>query len=157
MIQQQQSALSREGILDGLFVLFEECSQPALMKIKHVSSFVQKCKSGNSVSTSPLSRKPGCWRQKTWVEAAENHSLHKTDPRGYTDCIVVTWRPDLSPASHYKGTDSVQKGIMLTHGTEIQGCFPSGMTGPRDLVLFLYSELTCPSGRVGAVLRGHCV
>nr|XP_048278869.1 citron Rho-interacting kinase isoform X1 [Myodes glareolus] len=42
VIQQQQSALSREGILDGLFVLFEECSQPALMKMKHVSSFVQK-------------------------------------------------------------------------------------------------------------------
>ncbi|ERE74494.1 citron Rho-interacting kinase isoform 2 [Cricetulus griseus] len=40
--QQQQSALSREGILDALFVLFEECSQPALMKIKHVSSFVRK-------------------------------------------------------------------------------------------------------------------
>lgn len=55
MIQQQQSALSREGILDGLFVLFEECSQPALMKMKHVSSFVQKCKSRNSLSTSPLS------------------------------------------------------------------------------------------------------
>ncbi|XP_055461926.1 citron Rho-interacting kinase [Psammomys obesus] len=42
MTQQQMSALSREGILDALFVLFEECSQPALMKMKHVSSFVRK-------------------------------------------------------------------------------------------------------------------
>lgn len=46
MTQQQMSALSREGILDALFVLFEECSQPALMKIKHVSNFVRKCKLG---------------------------------------------------------------------------------------------------------------
>ncbi|GAB1290070.1 Citron Rho-interacting kinase [Apodemus speciosus] len=42
MTQQQMSALSREGMLDALFVLFEECSQPALMKMKHVSSFVRK-------------------------------------------------------------------------------------------------------------------
>uniref|UniRef100_A0A8C4LIS2 non-specific serine/threonine protein kinase n=1 Tax=Equus asinus asinus TaxID=83772 RepID=A0A8C4LIS2_EQUAS len=42
MSQQQMSPLSREGILDALFVLFEECSQPALMKIKHVSNFVRK-------------------------------------------------------------------------------------------------------------------
>ncbi|XP_033255874.1 citron Rho-interacting kinase isoform X5 [Orcinus orca] len=42
MTQQQMSPLSREGILDALFVLFKECSQPALMKIKHVSNFVQK-------------------------------------------------------------------------------------------------------------------
>ncbi|XP_036020658.1 citron Rho-interacting kinase isoform X18 [Mus musculus] len=42
MTQQQMSALSREGMLDALFALFEECSQPALMKMKHVSSFVQK-------------------------------------------------------------------------------------------------------------------
>uniref|UniRef100_A0A2K6FJR5 Citron Rho-interacting kinase n=1 Tax=Propithecus coquereli TaxID=379532 RepID=A0A2K6FJR5_PROCO len=40
MTQQQMSPLSREGILDALFVLFEECSQPALMKIKHVSNFL---------------------------------------------------------------------------------------------------------------------
>ncbi|XP_052611107.1 citron Rho-interacting kinase isoform X6 [Peromyscus californicus insignis] len=42
MTQQQQAAISREGILDALFALFEECSQPALMKMKHVSSFVRK-------------------------------------------------------------------------------------------------------------------
>lgn len=46
MTQQQMSPLSREGILDALFVLFEECSQPALMKMKHVSSFVRKRKLG---------------------------------------------------------------------------------------------------------------
>lgn len=50
MTQQQMSALSREGMLDALFVLFEECSQPALMKMKHVSSFVRKCKSGATCS-----------------------------------------------------------------------------------------------------------
>ncbi|XP_066116554.1 citron Rho-interacting kinase isoform X2 [Saccopteryx bilineata] len=42
MTQPQMSLLSREGMLDALFVLFEECSQPALMKIKHVSNFVRK-------------------------------------------------------------------------------------------------------------------
>ncbi|XP_038292825.1 citron Rho-interacting kinase isoform X11 [Canis lupus baileyi] len=42
LTQQQMSPLSREGILDALFVLFGECSQPALMKIKHVSNFVRK-------------------------------------------------------------------------------------------------------------------
>uniref|UniRef100_A0A8C8SYH7 Citron Rho-interacting kinase n=1 Tax=Pelusios castaneus TaxID=367368 RepID=A0A8C8SYH7_9SAUR len=40
--QQQMSLLSREGILDSLFVLFEECSNPALMKIKPVGNFVKK-------------------------------------------------------------------------------------------------------------------
>ncbi|KAM6246670.1 citron Rho-interacting kinase isoform 3-T4 [Porphyrio hochstetteri] len=40
--QQQMSPLSREGILDSLLVLFEECRNPALMKIKHVGNFVKK-------------------------------------------------------------------------------------------------------------------
>ncbi|XP_044304797.1 citron Rho-interacting kinase isoform X2 [Varanus komodoensis] len=40
--QQQMSLLSREGILDSLMVLFEECSNPALMKIKQVGSFMKK-------------------------------------------------------------------------------------------------------------------
>ncbi|KFP94209.1 Citron Rho-interacting kinase, partial [Haliaeetus albicilla] len=40
--QQQMSPLSREGILDSLFVLFEECRNPTLMKIKHVGNFVKK-------------------------------------------------------------------------------------------------------------------
>lgn len=42
--QQQMSPLSREGILDSLFVLFEECRNPSLMKIKPVGNFVRKCK-----------------------------------------------------------------------------------------------------------------
>uniref|UniRef100_A0A7N4NWL4 Citron Rho-interacting kinase n=1 Tax=Sarcophilus harrisii TaxID=9305 RepID=A0A7N4NWL4_SARHA len=42
MTQQQMSPLSREGILDALFVFFEECNSPALMKIKHVNNFVRK-------------------------------------------------------------------------------------------------------------------
>ncbi|XP_075070897.1 citron Rho-interacting kinase [Mixophyes fleayi] len=40
--QQQLLALSREGLLDSLFVLFEECNNPPLLKIKHVSNFVKK-------------------------------------------------------------------------------------------------------------------
>ncbi|KAM9331115.1 citron Rho-interacting kinase [Gastrophryne carolinensis] len=40
--QQQLSSLSREGLLDSLFVLFEECNNPALMKIKHVANFVKR-------------------------------------------------------------------------------------------------------------------
>ncbi|XP_069727368.1 citron Rho-interacting kinase isoform X5 [Phaenicophaeus curvirostris] len=40
--QQQMSPLSREGILDSLFVLLEECRNPALMKIKNVGDFVKK-------------------------------------------------------------------------------------------------------------------
>ncbi|KYO31717.1 citron Rho-interacting kinase isoform A [Alligator mississippiensis] len=40
--QQQMSPLSREGILDSLLVLFEECSNPSLMKIKYVGNFVKK-------------------------------------------------------------------------------------------------------------------
>ncbi|XP_053135086.1 citron Rho-interacting kinase isoform X13 [Hemicordylus capensis] len=42
VVQPQMSLLSREGILDSLMVLFEECSNPALMEIKHVSSFLKK-------------------------------------------------------------------------------------------------------------------
>ncbi|NWS67871.1 CTRO kinase, partial [Crotophaga sulcirostris] len=42
LTQQQMSPLSREGILDSLFVLFEECRNPTLMKIKHVGNFVKK-------------------------------------------------------------------------------------------------------------------
>ncbi|EOA96283.1 Citron Rho-interacting kinase, partial [Anas platyrhynchos] len=40
--QQQMSPLSREGILDSLFILFEECRNPSLMKIKPVGNFVRK-------------------------------------------------------------------------------------------------------------------
>ncbi|XP_077165029.1 citron Rho-interacting kinase isoform X7 [Paroedura picta] len=40
--QQQMSLLSREGILDSLMVLFEQCSNPTLMKMKHVDNFIRK-------------------------------------------------------------------------------------------------------------------
>uniref|UniRef100_A0A6I8RN94 Citron Rho-interacting kinase n=1 Tax=Xenopus tropicalis TaxID=8364 RepID=A0A6I8RN94_XENTR len=40
--QQQLNVLSREGLLDSLCALYEECCNPALMKIKHVSNFVKK-------------------------------------------------------------------------------------------------------------------
>ncbi|KAM4709498.1 citron Rho-interacting kinase [Discoglossus pictus] len=39
---QQLSVLTREGLLDSLFVLFQECNNPSLMKIKHVANFVKK-------------------------------------------------------------------------------------------------------------------
>nr|XP_020667270.1 citron Rho-interacting kinase isoform X3 [Pogona vitticeps] len=42
MVQQQMFPLSREGILDTLMVLFEECANPALMKMKHVGNFLKK-------------------------------------------------------------------------------------------------------------------
>lgn len=65
------SALSREGILDALFVLFEECSQPALMKMKHVSSFVRKCKS-RGVRSPQLSLHSSCFHPFTVVVVAED-------------------------------------------------------------------------------------
>ncbi|XP_060641383.2 citron Rho-interacting kinase isoform X8 [Anolis sagrei] len=40
--QQQMSPLSREGLLDTLMTLFEECSNPVLMKIKNVGNFIKK-------------------------------------------------------------------------------------------------------------------
>ncbi|KAJ7309512.1 hypothetical protein JRQ81_007558 [Phrynocephalus forsythii] len=42
VVQQRMSPLSREGILDSLMVLFEECSNPILMKMKHVENFIKK-------------------------------------------------------------------------------------------------------------------
>ncbi|KAM3826151.1 citron Rho-interacting kinase isoform 2-T2 [Vipera latastei] len=42
LTQQQMSPFSREGILDSLLVLYEECSSPLLMKIKHAGSFLKK-------------------------------------------------------------------------------------------------------------------
>ncbi|XP_069038125.1 citron rho-interacting kinase isoform X3 [Lepisosteus oculatus] len=35
-------ALSREGLLDSLLALFDECSSPELLKIQHVANFVSK-------------------------------------------------------------------------------------------------------------------
>ncbi|XP_029427642.1 citron Rho-interacting kinase isoform X3 [Rhinatrema bivittatum] len=40
--QQQVSPLTREALMDSIFVLFEECSNPELMKIKHIANFVKK-------------------------------------------------------------------------------------------------------------------
>ncbi|XP_042297786.1 citron Rho-interacting kinase [Sceloporus undulatus] len=42
MTQQQMSPFSREGILDSLMLLFEECSNPVLMNTKHVGNFIKK-------------------------------------------------------------------------------------------------------------------
>uniref|UniRef100_A0A803T552 Citron Rho-interacting kinase n=1 Tax=Anolis carolinensis TaxID=28377 RepID=A0A803T552_ANOCA len=47
--QQQMSPLSREGLLDTLMALFEECSNPVLMKIKHVGNFIKKYSSSIAV------------------------------------------------------------------------------------------------------------
>lgn len=41
-VQQQMSPLSREGILDSITVLLEECSNPVLVKMKHVGGFIKK-------------------------------------------------------------------------------------------------------------------
>ncbi|XP_071962561.1 citron rho-interacting kinase-like [Antedon mediterranea] len=40
-----QSILAKEGLLDALLVLYEECHQENLMKNKHISTFVSKHKS----------------------------------------------------------------------------------------------------------------
>ncbi|XP_015672958.1 citron Rho-interacting kinase isoform X1 [Protobothrops mucrosquamatus] len=42
LTQQQMSPFSREGILDALMVLYQECSSPLLMKIKHAGNFFKK-------------------------------------------------------------------------------------------------------------------
>ncbi|XP_025029534.1 citron Rho-interacting kinase-like, partial [Python bivittatus] len=42
LAQQQMSPFSREGILDSLMVLYEECNNPLLMKMKHVGNFIKK-------------------------------------------------------------------------------------------------------------------
>lgn len=40
-----QVAISREGLLDSLFVLYDECSKDALRKKdKNIADFVKKCK-----------------------------------------------------------------------------------------------------------------
>ncbi|XP_032899529.1 citron Rho-interacting kinase isoform X5 [Amblyraja radiata] len=44
-IQDQSSCLlTREGLVDAILVLFDECTSPELMKIKHVANFVKKYK-----------------------------------------------------------------------------------------------------------------
>ncbi|XP_072353934.1 citron Rho-interacting kinase-like isoform X2 [Scyliorhinus torazame] len=41
---QSSCRLSREGLIDAIFVLFDECNRPELLKIKHVANFVNKYK-----------------------------------------------------------------------------------------------------------------
>uniref|UniRef100_A0A4W3GR34 Citron Rho-interacting kinase-like n=1 Tax=Callorhinchus milii TaxID=7868 RepID=A0A4W3GR34_CALMI len=42
MMQQSRCPLTREGILNALFVLFDECNKPEMMRIKHAANFVKK-------------------------------------------------------------------------------------------------------------------
>lgn len=44
-----KSLLSCDGLLDSLFVLFDECSCEYLARNQYVSSFVKKCKYMSSV------------------------------------------------------------------------------------------------------------
>ena len=41
-----RSSLAREGLLDALVVLYEECCHDQLKRDKHVAAFVQKCEYG---------------------------------------------------------------------------------------------------------------
>lgn len=38
------AGVTREGLIDALLLLYQECATPELMKIKHVANFVNKCK-----------------------------------------------------------------------------------------------------------------
>ena len=40
----QKSIVGREGLLDALFVLYDECSSECLMKNEYIAEFVKKCK-----------------------------------------------------------------------------------------------------------------
>lgn len=93
MTQQQLSSLSREGILDALFVLFEECSQPALMKIKHVSNFVRKCKLGELfLENCPPGEtwKDARGRMSQWLlTVGKNSALRRTPFQGQVPPVVA--------------------------------------------------------------------
>ena len=39
----QKSIVGREGLLDALFVLYDECSSECLMKNEYIAEFVNKC------------------------------------------------------------------------------------------------------------------
>jgi hypothetical protein len=41
------SLLTRDGLLDSLLLLYEECGHENLMKNKHVAAFVRKCKNSH--------------------------------------------------------------------------------------------------------------
>ena len=43
------SLLTRDGLMDSLLALFDECSHDNLMKNKHVLAFVKKCKQENNL------------------------------------------------------------------------------------------------------------
>lgn len=99
MTQQQLSSLSREGILDALFVLFEECRQPALMKIKHVSNFVRKCKLGELFleNCSPGETwEDATGRMSQWLLRVGKNSALRQAPFHSQLPPVVAGRPDKS-------------------------------------------------------------
>ncbi|DAA20747.1 TPA: citron (rho-interacting, serine/threonine kinase 21) [Bos taurus] len=90
MTQQQMSLLSREAILDALFVLFKECSQPALMKIKHVSNFVQKLQ--NMLDSFPFL----CTIAHMKYKEHKATSKASSKDLGYTRpnrCLVMEYQP----------------------------------------------------------------
>ena len=39
----QKDAVGLEGLLDSLFVLFDECNKDGLLKNEYISTFVNKC------------------------------------------------------------------------------------------------------------------
>lgn len=41
---EHKALVSREGLLDALLVLFEECCSDHLMKNEYITNFVKKCK-----------------------------------------------------------------------------------------------------------------
>ncbi|KAJ8414747.1 hypothetical protein AAFF_G00022700 [Aldrovandia affinis] len=41
-VQQGGVSVTREGLLEGMLLLFQECNSPELMRIKHVANFVNK-------------------------------------------------------------------------------------------------------------------
>ena len=45
--RKENSAPTREALLDAFLVLFDECNSASFLKEKNVSTFVKKCKYGN--------------------------------------------------------------------------------------------------------------
>ena len=42
---EHKSIVGKDGLLDGLLLLYEECNNDTLMKNKFIAEFVKKCKS----------------------------------------------------------------------------------------------------------------